>query len=297
MENETNFDLNVAISKWRSGLESTSSFRSKELDELELHLRDSFEALRARGIAQPEAWWLARKRLGEPQMIDEEFGKVNPGPRLPARFLAMVSVNEQLVHAATSIERNVIVPSKIAGLAMLACSFYSSPWFMTLSSNLDVGVQLVQNTLSCYIGLALISGVLLLRPHRLRPEVLYWTIFSSIVIDVVFLSIMLIAFGNSGIVLTLFLAIVLRNTLVIPIRSLVSLNLCSIIGYIFAAATRLRMSEFLDDPTRFLLNGADVEVQTPVILQATVLILFSVCCYCVRLLVIRRTVGGAALAH
>jgi hypothetical protein len=47
MENQTSFDLNAAIQRWRRELAKSSSFRADDLEELESHLRDSESSLQS----------------------------------------------------------------------------------------------------------------------------------------------------------------------------------------------------------------------------------------------------------
>src|ERR1051325_9357779 len=78
METPTSFDLNENISKWRGSLAQSSTVRPEELDELELHLRDSMERLRARDLSEEEAFFVAARRLGTPDTLTREFARANP---------------------------------------------------------------------------------------------------------------------------------------------------------------------------------------------------------------------------
>jgi hypothetical protein len=77
METETTFDLNLAIRHWRDDLARSSAFRSENLNELESHLRDSIDRLRARELSDEEAFLIATRRIGNAQNLEQEFGKVN----------------------------------------------------------------------------------------------------------------------------------------------------------------------------------------------------------------------------
>src|SRR5262245_43079918 len=84
MENETPFDLEKELRKWREQLSRSASLREEEAEELELHLRDAVTVLKAKGLSDEEALWVARKRLGVPEILDKEFSKVIT----PKRFIA-----------------------------------------------------------------------------------------------------------------------------------------------------------------------------------------------------------------
>jgi hypothetical protein len=78
MENQTRFDLNAAVENWRNELVVQPNLASDDRRELETHLRDAIAGFQQRGLNDEESFWLARKRVGQPQQIGEEFVKANP---------------------------------------------------------------------------------------------------------------------------------------------------------------------------------------------------------------------------
>jgi hypothetical protein len=79
MENQTHFDLNAAIENWRQELAGQLNLASDDRRELETHLLDTVAELQRRGLNDEESFWLARRRVGQPQQLDEEFVKADPG--------------------------------------------------------------------------------------------------------------------------------------------------------------------------------------------------------------------------
>jgi hypothetical protein len=77
MENPISFDLNCAIQSWRGNLAASPSFRGENLDELEVHLRDSIATLQGRGLSAREAFQIATQRIGTGSALESEFAKVN----------------------------------------------------------------------------------------------------------------------------------------------------------------------------------------------------------------------------
>ena len=77
MANQTSFDLNAAIHDWRAGLAKSSSFHVNDLDELESHVRDSVETLRAQGLTGEEACLIAIRRTGRREVIAAEFAAID----------------------------------------------------------------------------------------------------------------------------------------------------------------------------------------------------------------------------
>src|SRR5450432_1822374 len=78
MENQTRFDLNAAVESWRNELAAQPNLASDDRRELETHLRDAIAGFQQRGLNDEESFWLARRRVGQPQQIGEEFVKADP---------------------------------------------------------------------------------------------------------------------------------------------------------------------------------------------------------------------------
>jgi hypothetical protein len=78
MENHTRFDLNAAVENWRNELAGQPNLAPDDRRELETHLRDAIAGFQQRGLNDEESFWLARRRVGQPQQIGEEFVKANP---------------------------------------------------------------------------------------------------------------------------------------------------------------------------------------------------------------------------
>ncbi len=78
METQTRYDLNAAIESWRVELAAQPNLTAEVRHELETHLRDAIAGFRQRGLNNEESFWLACRRVGQPQQLGEEFVKVNP---------------------------------------------------------------------------------------------------------------------------------------------------------------------------------------------------------------------------
>lgn len=71
-------DLTSVVRRWRDGLAEQPSLTGEALDELETHLRDSIDTLQASGLSPEEAFLVAVRRVGAPQVLGREFAKVRP---------------------------------------------------------------------------------------------------------------------------------------------------------------------------------------------------------------------------
>lgn len=78
MENQTGFNLNDALERWRNELAAQPNLTSDDRRELEAHLRDAIAEFRRRGLNDDESFWLARRRIGQPQQLADEFVRANP---------------------------------------------------------------------------------------------------------------------------------------------------------------------------------------------------------------------------
>jgi hypothetical protein len=78
MENQTRFDLNAAIIRWREESAAQLDLTTDVRRELESHLLDSFQELREKGVVEEECFWLARHRIGDLKKIGKEFTKADP---------------------------------------------------------------------------------------------------------------------------------------------------------------------------------------------------------------------------
>ncbi len=92
MENQTRFDLNAAVENWRNELAAQPNLASDDRRELETHLRDAIAGFQQRGLNDEESFWLARRRVGQPQQLVEEFVKADPNAAWRERVFWMVLV-------------------------------------------------------------------------------------------------------------------------------------------------------------------------------------------------------------
>ena len=93
MENQTRFNLNDAIENWRQELAAQASLTAEVRRELEAHLRDAIAGFQQHGLNDEESFSLARRRIGQPQQLSEEFVKANPAAHhiMTLRILAGIS--------------------------------------------------------------------------------------------------------------------------------------------------------------------------------------------------------------
>jgi len=104
MENPNSFDLNAAIGEWLESHARLPGFKPHNLRELEVHLRDSVAALQAQNLTPEESFMVARHRVGTPEVLAVEFGKVNRHAVWLERAMWMLA-GVQLFFLATGLAR------------------------------------------------------------------------------------------------------------------------------------------------------------------------------------------------
>lgn len=91
MESATRFNLKTAREEWRGEMRHQPGLSEDIVKELEQHLTQAMEDLRARGLGEEEAFLVARHRVGSPTRLGEEFRKADPTAVWRGRMLWMVA--------------------------------------------------------------------------------------------------------------------------------------------------------------------------------------------------------------
>jgi len=304
MENETPFDLESAIRKWRDSLLQSSRLRAEELEELELHLRDSVIALQKRGLSEDEAWIIAQKRLGQRETLKKEFAKAtSPAKALSGaweRFIAAMQISTpgapEILRRIILMERDIVLPAKMAAIGMLLFSFYSSPWFTTVSSELEIGVEVMQDLLWGYVAINLVAAGALLMARRVPLGQLQWMVFAMTLLDGVFLLSITILVGGAGAggMYWLFPALLVRVAFSVPrLSSQILLSLTLIVCYAFASLIENSLAHNLQAVAVPSLREADAQ---PMMLRLVLLISVAACCYAMQILVRRNQTHSTPVA-
>jgi hypothetical protein len=83
-------DIEKQIEQWQIDLAGSELLGHSDVNELESHLREEMERLRASGLSDEEAFFVGRHRLGDTAALADEFAKVNPHRRLANRLYWMI---------------------------------------------------------------------------------------------------------------------------------------------------------------------------------------------------------------
>jgi putative ABC transport system permease protein len=93
------FDLEKAVKEWKRALQKHESLEQGLVADLELQLRDTYEALKGEGLEDEEAFRKAAAQVGNPEAIAAEYQKNRSlaldrrRPWRPGRFMPALAWN------------------------------------------------------------------------------------------------------------------------------------------------------------------------------------------------------------
>jgi signal transduction histidine kinase len=197
----------------------------------------------------------------------------------------------QLIDRITTMERDIVLPLKAAGIVMLVHSFYFTSWFGDVLGALEIAVETTQYFLWVYIGLNVAVAVMLLMMRRLPLALVSWGVFAMSLVDGIFLSALTVVTGGyESILYWLFLALIVRGAVSVPrATSQIMLNLTLIACYVLAGVIVINAADYLDSAEReILFPGTSDSPAEPLLLRLVLLILMTICCYGVQVLMERQ---------
>jgi signal transduction histidine kinase len=215
--------------------------------------------------------------------------------RFPGRVIELLKIPApdapQLIDRIAIMERDIVLPLKVAAIAMLVHSFYFRPWFINVLGTLDIAVETTQYLLWVYIGLNVIVAGVLLAMHHLPLALVSWVVFAMSLADGIFLSALTVVTGGYDSPLYwLFLALIVRGAVSVPqATSQIMLNLTLIACYVLAGLILIHVADYLSATDKeILFPGAPENPAEPLVLRLVLLLLMTVCCYGVQVLLDRQ---------
>jgi signal transduction histidine kinase len=197
----------------------------------------------------------------------------------------------RLLHRIEIMEWNITLPVKAVAVGIIFHSFVSTPWFGLTLSMLDVTVETVQYIFWFYVLASVALAALLLNLRRLPLAVVQWTVVTSSLVDGLFLTgLMLITGGLDSILFWLFVALIIRNAVSVPVGfSQLFLNFAISLCYVLVVVLDRSVAQNLDEFTRRALDITSHEDWgEPFVLRLAVLLLTTVCCYGTQALLERQ---------
>ena len=132
-------------------------------------------------------------------------------------FLIPTPNEEHLRRRIIRMERDIILPLKVAAIGMLLHSFYVGRWVRNVLGALEIAVEVTQYFLWFYIVATVASAGLLFLTRRLPLGMLQWIVFATILLDGLFLaSLTLVTGGYDSFLFWLFPALIVRSAVSVP---------------------------------------------------------------------------------
>jgi len=178
--------------------------------------------------------------------------------RLPGRGVDLLRIPApdavKLLDRIATMERDLILPIKAAGIAMLLYSFYfKRSWIGEKEmGTLEITVEATQFFLWVYIAAnALVAG-LLLALNRMPLLLVQWAVFAMSLVDGIFLSALVVVTGGyDSILYWLFLGLIVRGAVSVPrATSQILLNLTLTVCYVMAGGINISINKTLEEESR-----------------------------------------------
>ena len=128
------FNLDESIKTWRNDLNKNDVLSLDDLDELESHLMDEITVLKEKDLSEEEAFLIAKSRLGQNDIIEEEYKKVNRNEiwfhKLFTLFIGFISF------------QFILILIRFIGLIVTVSVFSKYPLPNSPISSFSFGIQL-----------------------------------------------------------------------------------------------------------------------------------------------------------
>jgi signal transduction histidine kinase len=179
--------------------------------------------------------------------------------RAPGRAVELLKIPApaaaQLMDRITTLERDILLPIKVAAIAMLLYSFYfKRAWIVNKELGaLEIAVETTQYFLWLYIAMNAVVAGLLLAIRRVPLPLVQWGVFAMSLVDGIFLSALVaLTGGYDSILYWLFLGLIVRGAVSVPrATSQILLNLTLTACYVMAGVINIYVVRTLVEEARF----------------------------------------------
>src|SRR5437667_3887268 len=184
-------------------------------------------------------------------------------------------------HQATrvrSVERNIVLPTKVAVIALLVWFLFFSKWFEDVYTFREAVLLTVRLFFLIYVVVNLAAAVILAGMDELPFKLIREVVLVEAVVDILFWGAMTVVTGGfDSMLFWLFLGMIVRNTVSLPVASTqVALNLLLCVSFLAAGLTEWAITRV--EPEFF------EESNEPYILRMAVLLLMTICFYGLQVL-------------
>lgn len=202
------------------------------------------------------------------------------------RFLATEAFDPEMQEfRIRTMERNISLPIKAMVMVVLVYYLFFSRWFDDVGIVHEVPLEAVQKFFLFYFLINVASAIMLYGMAQIPLPLIQWIIFTTALIDGLFLaSLTLVTGGFDSVLFWVFLGLIIRNAVSVSVPALqILLNVLVSSSYILAGIIDIAINKF--DPLPY----SDTETSAePVLLRVSMLFLMTLCCYGVQILLDRQ---------
>jgi signal transduction histidine kinase len=200
----------------------------------------------------------------------------------------------QLIRRVTLMEREIVLPIKAVGIAILLYSFYfsRSTWMGEVSDQLEIAIETTQYFFGIYIGANLIFASMLLMMHRLPIALIEWGVVTITLVDGIFVALLaMVTGGPDSFMYWLFLPMIVRSSVSVPRpTSQLTVNLTLSGCFVLASLIYTAIYETQDENVRNLMEMPSHPAEL-ISLRLLLLLLMTFCCYATQVLLTRQSIA------
>src|SRR2546430_4613704 len=184
-------------------------------------------------------------------------------------------------HQATrvrSVERNIVLPTKAATIALLVCFLFFANWFDDVYTFREAVLLTVRLFFLIYVVVNLAAAIILAGMDELPFKLIREVVLVEAVIDILFWGAMTVVTGGfASMLYWVFLGLIIRNAVSLPVASTqIVLNLLLCGCFLGAGLTEWAITQIEPEFSE--------ETNEPYVLRMAVLLLMTFCCYGLQVL-------------
>jgi signal transduction histidine kinase len=211
------------------------------------------------------------------------------------RLVALLQIpppdTPQLLQRIRIMERDIVLPIKLAGMVMLLQFFYFSTWISEASNTLEVPIYATRYFFWFYFLINAAFAFVLFRLSRWERASVEWAVFSMSLVDGIFLGALTLATGGyNSILYWLFLGLIVRSSVSVPrAASQLLLNTTLSACYVLAGVINVYIAKNLTPTEQKVLELYETDNPAePLFLRLALLLLMTFGCYVVQVLLERQ---------
>lgn len=187
------------------------------------------------------------------------------------------------------MERDLVLPIKLAASVLLLHSLYFTPWLVEASRIFELPREYARYFLWIWVCVNILVGWVLLTMWRLRPKLVELAVFLDSLIDGVFLGVLtLVTGGYNSILYWVFLALIARTAVSVPrATSQLLLNMTLSTCYVMAGVIDTLIANRVTEDEQKVLD-LYASTPEPLVLRMALLMLMTFGCYAIQVLLERQ---------